>query len=149
FKAQNFDVLHNPRTRLQIDDGRHYLIGTKDRFDAITADPLDPWVKGAANLYTREFFEAARQHLNPGGVVTMYIHLFENNADAVKSDAATFFEVFPNGTIWGNTYQNQGHDMVLLGQVEPLRIDLDEMEHRLNRPDYARINQSLAEVGMN
>ena len=47
----------------------------------------------------------------------MYMQLFENNLAAVKSAAATFFEVFPNGSIWGNTYQGQGHDMVLLGQV--------------------------------
>src|SRR5262249_39123397 len=149
FAAQNFDVLRNPKTQVRIDDGRHYLLSTEDRFDAITADPLDPWVKGAANLYTKEFFEAARQHLKPGGVVTMYMQLFENNLEAVKSAAATFFEVFPNGTIWGNTYQGQGHDIVLLGQVEPLRIDLDEIESRLQSPEYRRVNQSLAEVGMN
>jgi hypothetical protein len=61
---------------------------------------------------------------------------------------ATFFEVFPHGTIWGNTYEGKGHDMVLLGQVEPLRIDLDDMERRLNSPDYARVGDSLREVGM-
>ena len=105
---------------MRIDDGRHYLLTTKENFDGITVDPLDPWVKGAANLYTKEFFEAMKQHLNPGGTVTMYIQLFETNLEAVKSSVATFFEVFPNGTIWGNPYQGQGHDMVLLGQVEPL-----------------------------
>ena len=31
-----------------------------EKFDAITSDPLDPWVKGAAMLYTREFFELAK-----------------------------------------------------------------------------------------
>jgi len=76
----------------------------------------------------------------------MYIQLFETNQAAVQSSIATFFEVFPNGTIWGNTYQGQGHDMVLLGQVEPLRIDLDEMERRA---EGSRIGQSLADIGMN
>jgi spermidine synthase len=94
------------------------IFTTKEHFDAITADPLDPWVKGAANLYTRELFETVRQRLSPGGVVTVYIQLFETNLDAVKSAVATFLEVFPNGTIWGNTYEGRGHDMVLLGQVE-------------------------------
>jgi spermidine synthase len=83
-------------------------------------------------------------------VVTMYVQLFETNRDAVKSAVATFFEVFPNATIWGNPYQGQGHDMVLLGQVEPLRIDLDEMEQRFGyRDDASKIPGSLAEVGMN
>jgi len=150
FSEQNFDVLFNPKAQLQIDDGRHYLLTTKERFDGITVDPLDPWVKGAANLYTHEFFETAKQHLNPGGVITMYIQLFETTPEAVKSAVATFFEVFPNGTIWGNPYQGQGHDMVLLGQLAPLRIDLDEMEQRVGYRDPAsKLPQSLAEVGMN
>ena len=131
FSEPNFGVLRNPKVQVRIDDGRHYLMTTKERFDGITVDPLDPWVKGAANLYTKEFLEVMKQHLNRGGVVTMYIQLFETDLEAVKSSVATFFEVFPNGTIWGNPYQGQGHDMVLLGQVEPLRIDLDEMEQRI------------------
>ena len=149
FSEPNFDVLHNPKVQLRIDDGRHYLLTTKEKFDGITIDPLDPWVKGAANLYTKEFYEAMKQHLNPGGTVTMYIQLFETNVDAVKSSVATFFEVFPNGTIWGNPYQGQGHDMVLLGQVEPLRIDLDQMEHRVDYRGDSKMAQSLTEVGMN
>jgi spermidine synthase len=144
FSEQNFDVIGNPKVTVHIDDGRHYLLTTSEQFDAITIDPLDPWVKGAANLYTKEFYEAARRHLNPGGVMTMYIQLFETNENAVKSSLATFFEVFPNGTVWGNTYQGQGHDMVLLGQAEPMRIDLDKMEKR-----FETVAASLREVGMN
>ncbi|HEV8415606.1 MAG TPA: fused MFS/spermidine synthase [Bryobacteraceae bacterium] len=150
FSEPNFDVLRNPKVQLRIDDGRHYLLTTKEKFDGITVDPLDPWVKGAANLYTLEFLEAMKRHLNPGGTATMYIQLFETNQDAVKSAVATFFEIFPNGTVWGNPYQGKGHDMVLLGTVEPLRIDLDEMEHRVGyRDDSSKMPQSLAEVGMN
>ncbi len=144
FSEPNFDVLHNAKVRVRIDDGRHYLLTAKERFDGITIDPLDPWVKGAANLYTLEFLEAMKRRLNPGGVVTMYIQLFETNIDAVKSSVATFFEVFPNGTIWGNPYRGQGHDMVLMSQAEPLQVDLDAMERR-----FAPVSQSFAEVGMN
>jgi spermidine synthase len=150
FSEPNFDVLRDPKVQVRIDDGRHYLMTTKERFDGITIDPLDPWVKGAANLYTREFLGVLKQHLNPGGIVTMYIQLFETDLEAVKSSAATFFEVFPNGTMWGNPYQGQGHDMVLLGQVEPLRIDLDAMEQRIGyRGGNSKVVSSLAEVGMN
>jgi spermidine synthase len=150
FKVPNFDVLHSPKVQVRFDDGRHYLLTSNEKFDGITVDPLDPWVKGAANLYTAEFLAAMRRHLNPGGVVTMYMQLFETNQDAVKSSVATFFNVFPNGTVWGNPYEGKGHDMVLLGQVEPLRIDLDEMEQRVGyRGGDSKIAQSLAEVGMN
>ena len=81
---------------------------SKEKFDAITSDPLDPWVKGAAMLYTREFFESAKAHLNPGGVVTLFVQLYESNTAAVKSEIGTFFEAFPNGVIWGNTNNGAG-----------------------------------------
>lgn len=150
FSEPNFDVLHNPKVHLYIADGRHYLLTTSEHFDGITIDPLDPWVKGAANLYTTEFYQAMRRHLNPGGSVTMYIQLFETTPEAVRSAVATFLDVFPNATLWGNTYQGQGHDMVLLGQAEPLHINLDEMDQRFGYHDPASIiPQSLAEVGIN
>ena len=151
FGEPNFNVLRNPKVQVRIDDGRHYLLTTQERFDGITVDPLDPWVKGAANLYTQEFLEVMKQHLNPGGVVTIYVQLFETSAEAVKSSVATFFEVFPNATIWGNPYQGRGHDMLLLGQVEPLRIDLDEMEQLAGYRSggAGKIEQSLSEIGMN
>lgn len=149
FRGPNFDVLHNPKVTLRIGDGRHYLMTARERFDGITVDPLDPWVKGAANLYTEEFFQAMKQHLAPGGAVTVYIQLFETNLPAVKTSLATFFKVFPNGTVWGNPYKGQGHDVVLLGQVDPLRIDLDEMEMRFGyRSADSAIPASLAEVGI-
>ena len=46
--------------------------------------------------------------------------------------------------IFGNTYNGAGYDLVLLGQVEPTTIDLDEIEARLQRPEYAPVAQSLA-----
>jgi spermidine synthase len=149
FAAHNFDVLRNPKTVVHIDDGRHYLLTTSEKFDAITSDPLDPWVKGAAMLYTREFFELVKQRLKPGGVFTLFVQLYESNPEAVKSEVATFFEAFPDGTAWGNTQNGVGYDMVLLGQNGPTKIDIDQMQARLDRPEYAPVKRSLAEVGMN
>jgi len=148
FSEHNFAVVQNPKVHVHIDDARHYLFTTDEKFDAITSDPLDPWVKGAAMLYTREFFELAKQHLNPGGVVTLFVQLYESNTEAVKSEIGTFFEAFPNGMIFANTYNGQGYDLVLLGQVEPTKIDIDEMEERLKKPEYAPVAQSLREIGM-
>lgn len=148
FGTQNFNVIRNPKVRVQVDDGRHYLLTSREKFDAITSDPLDPWVKGAAALYTKEFFEVAKQHLNPGGVVTIFVQLYSSSPEAVKSEVATFFEAFPNGVIFGNTHQGKGYDTVLLGQVGPTRINLDEIDARLRRPEYVAVAQSLREIGV-
>src|SRR5262245_37642894 len=107
FSAHNHDVNRSPNVRVQIDDARHLLITTRERFDAHTSDPLDPAVRNAATLYTREFWRAAKDHLNPGGVVTVFVQLYESSPEAVKSEIATFFEVFPQGIVVGNVFDGR------------------------------------------
>jgi spermidine synthase len=149
FSEHNFDVVRNPKVRIHLDDARHYLLTTDEKFDAITSDPLDPWVKGAATLYTREFFAEVKEHLNPGGVVTLFVQLYESTDAAVKSEIATFLEAFPNGAVFANTVNNQGYDLVLFGQLGDERIDVDAVQARLNSPEGEPIRRSLAEVGIN
>jgi len=149
FAKQDYNVLHNPRTHIVFDDARHFLLTTKQTFDVIASDPLDVFVKGTAALYTKEYFEAVRRHLNPGGLFSLYVPLYESDERTVKSELATFMEAFPNGTVWANTVNGSGYDLVFLGQADPLTINLDELQDRLNRPDYAPVAQSLREIGVN
>ncbi len=149
FSEHNFDVVRNPKVKIHLDDARHFLLTTKEKFDAVTSDPLDPWVKGAATLYTREFFEVVKEHLNPGGVVTLFVQLYESNEAAVKSEVATFLEAFPNGAVFANTANGMGYDLVLYGSVEPRKINVDTVEARLRAPENAVIAQSLREIGIN
>jgi spermidine synthase len=149
FGEHNYKVVDNPKVHVQIDDARHFLLTTSQKFDAITSDPFDPWVKGAASLYSAEFFEIAKRHLNPGGVVTIFVQLYESGEPAVKSEMATFFEAFPNAIVWGNTNNGNGYDMVLMGQVGGSKIDLDAIEAKLQDPRYAQVAQSLREIGFN
>ena len=148
FAQHNFDVVANPKTHIELDDARHYLLTTKNKFDAITSDPLDPWVKGAAMLYTKEFFETVKAHLNPGGAVTLFVQLYESNTAAVKSEIATFLDVFPGGVVWGNTNNGAGYDLVLLGQAEPTKIDVEAVQRHLSEPAMAPVAHSLGEIGM-
>lgn len=147
FGEHNFDVVDNPKTQVVIDDARHYLLTTDRKFDAITSDPFDPWVKGAATLYTVEFWQEVREHLNPGGVVTVFVQLYESTLDAVKSEVATFLEVFPQGMVFANLAYGQGYDVVLLAQMDPGPIDLDAIDEKLARPEFEPVARSLAEVG--
>ncbi len=150
FAHENHNVMHDPRTRIVYDDARHYVLTTKEKFDIITSDPIHPWVKGIAPLYSTEYFELVKKHLNPGGFVTQWVPLYESNVETVQSEIATFFKAFPNGTIWGNlSAEGEGYDTVLLGQAEPLKINLDQLQEKLQRPDYKAVVESLHEVGYN
>ena len=147
FSRENHDVTRDPRVEIVYDDARHYILTTKEKFDVITSDPIHPWVKGAATLYTKEYFELVKEHLNPGGVVTQWVPLYESLPDVVKSEVATFFDVFPDGTVWSNDIQGKGYDVVLSGHAAPQAIDLDAVQRELTQSEYAGAAQSLGEVG--
>lgn len=148
FERENYGVVNDKRVEVVYDDARHFILTTREKFDVITSDPIHPWVKGAATLYTREYFELCRQRLNPGGVISQWVPLYESSMAAVKSELATFFEVFPHGTVWGNDQGGAGYDTVLLGQESPLVVDVDQLLERLNREDHAAVATSLNEVGL-
>jgi spermidine synthase len=139
FAQENYDVMHDPRVQIVYDDARHFILTTREKFDIITSDPIHPWVKGSATLYSREYFDLVKEHLNPGGVVTQWVPLYQSSEDVIKSEMATFFDVFPWGTIWSNQFANGGgYDVIVLAKPEPLQIDPSALDARLkSHPDVA------------
>jgi spermidine synthase len=148
FAKENYNVVHDQRVEIVYDDARHFLASTPEKFDIITSDPIHPWVKGSAVLYTQEYFELCRQHLNPGGFVTQWVPFYESSRAVVQSEIATFFAAFPHGTIWGNDDDGYGYDTVVLGQTEPLKIDLTALAARLDQPEFAGVKKSLGDFGL-
>ena len=144
---ENPHTVNGKQVEVVYDDGRHFLRTTQEKFDIITSDPIDPWVKGCAALNTVEYYQMCRDHLNPGGSVCLWIPLYESNLETTKSVIATFFQVFPHGILWSNERDGEGYDAILFGQVEPTVIDVDELQRRLDRPDHQLVKQSLREVG--
>src|ERR1019366_679730 len=66
--------------------------------------------------------------------------------EAVKSEMATFFAVFPKAIVWINDRDNGG-DVVLFGQVDPAPINVDEAVRRFDHVDNARAAKSLRDIG--
>ncbi len=145
-QRQNPIMVNGKQVEVIYDDGRHFIRTTKEKFDIITSDPIDPWVKGCAALNTVEYYEMCKQHLNPGGVMSLWIPFYECNEDSIKSVIATFFSVYPNGSLWSNDSNGEGYDAILFGRVEPTHFNLDELQARLDRDDYKPVKESLAEV---
>jgi spermidine synthase len=147
FGKENYQVLSDHRTRIVYDDARHYIFTARDKFDVITTDPIHPWVKGTSTLYSKEYYQLVRQHLNPGGVVAQWLPIYDSDMETIKTELATFFSVFPDGTIWSNNINGEGYDLVLLGRLDSAPISVDELQQRLERPDYVPVSQSLNDVG--
>ena len=68
------EVLNNKRGNIVIDDGRRFLLRTKEKFDVITLDPPPPiQSSGSSLLYSKEFCHIAKQRLKDGGILHHWI----------------------------------------------------------------------------
>jgi spermidine synthase len=146
FGKQNYNVLRDRRALVVYDDARHYILTTPDKFDVITTDPIHPWVKGTSTLYSKEYYELVKSHLNPGGVVAQWLPIYESDKETVKTELATFFAVFPDATVWSNYLNGDGYDLVLLGRTDASPINVDGWQRRLDQPAYSGVARSLAET---
>jgi spermidine synthase len=162
FKNENYGVTdakhvadtYKKTVQIVYDDARHFMLTASEKFDIITSDPIHPWVKGAATLYTKEYFELVKKRLNPGGMVTQWVPLYQSSPAVVKSEVATFFAAFPEGSVWGNPAVKylaaepmlQGYDTVLLGHVDPLKVDMVDLGTRIETETYRPVVKSLADV---
>ena len=147
-KQQNPHMVNGKQVEVIYDDGRHFLRTTNEKFDIITSDPIDPWVKGCASLNTIEYYRMARDHLKPGGSMSLWMPLVECDLATTKSLIGTFFAVFPQGIVWSNDRDNIGYDAILYAQNEPTVINVDALQKRLVRPDHQAVKESLREVGL-
>jgi len=145
FGKENNHVLHDPRTRMVYDDARHYIAAASEKYDVITTDPIHPWVKGTSTLYSREYYELVKSHLNAGGVVAQWLPIYESDKETIATEMATFFEVFPDATVWSNYLDGEGYDLVLLGRTDSSPIDVDRIQRRVAQPAYAGVAAALAD----
>ncbi len=129
FSRYNHDVLHDPRLRIVENDGRNYLMTTKETFDVITADPIHPWFSGAGYLYTAEYFRLAAEHLRPGGIICQWLPIYELSTDDLKCVVKTFSENFRYTMLWLTR-----NDAELVGSNDPIVIDEKELGRRIAAP---------------
>ncbi len=133
FDEENGHALDDPRVRLIVGDGRSHLLLSDRQYDVIISEPSNPWIAGVASLFTREFFEAAKARLAPGGLICQWAHTYNISDRDLRSIAATFTSVFPQGTIW-----LVGEDDVLLVAGDaPIGDRLDRIAANWSRPGVA------------
>jgi spermidine synthase len=83
------------RLRMVFDDGRSHLQGTDKRYDVILSEPSNPWLAGISNLFTREFYQAVKPKLAPGGVLAQWIQSYSFTSRDYAMVVRTLLEVFP------------------------------------------------------
>jgi spermidine synthase len=96
----NEDVLNDPRVTPIVMDGRAYMRRTNKMYDVITLEPMPPTFAGVNALYSKEFYEFAKQKLNPGGMIAQWVPFHILGVHSSVSIAKTFQSVFPNSILW-------------------------------------------------
>ncbi len=117
FADINRHVLADPRVNVIINDGRNFLLATERKWDAILSDSIHPVYAGNGSLYTLEYFKLCRKHLNPGGVVSMWLPTYSLTDQSYLRILASFHEVFPKTTVWYDV-GTPNEFTVVTGQVE-------------------------------
>jgi spermidine synthase len=130
FARENENVLQDPRVRLTSADARNFLLTARQPFDVILSEPSNPWISGVSNLFTREYFELARQRLAPGGIVAQWFQTYGMSGDDLRSVLRSFADSFPQVTVWSP----QLGDLLFLGSLEPLKLSLPGFTALLHEP---------------
>ncbi len=138
---ENNRVLEDPRFHLHIADGRHFLLSTEKQFDVIMVDSTHPKAVDSWILYTKEFYGLLKKRLKEHGIAVQWLPLHGLSEREFKIIVRTFFEVFPETTLWVNVgFEEYGQAayLKLVASDRPLEIDYSEFAMRLREPQIAK-----------
>jgi len=134
FHADAARAINDPNGHMITDDGRRFLKRTDKKFDIIVVDPPPPvQAAGSSLLFSKEFYDLAKQHLKPGGIVQMW---FPGDNEMVTAQAVfrSIYESFPY--VRGFPSIN-GWGIHLLASMEPIeQLDAEQLTARM--PESAK-----------
>jgi spermidine synthase len=138
------DPLRDPRARAVIDDGRHHLVTTRERYDVITSEPPPPNHAGVVNLYSREYYRAARRVLRPGGALTQWFPLAQLASEDTLAMVGAMAQEFP----WVGLFYGQANQWLVVAMEAPPRIDLAAWDARAAAPAIAADFRAIGVTGV-
>jgi spermidine synthase len=139
----NHGVLEDERVRVEINDGRNFVLATPETFDVILSDSIHPRYAGNGSLYTKDYFELCRRRLAPDGIVSMWLPMYSLTTRNFLMIVRAFRDVFPNTTIWYVPNVPNSFTIVI-GRMEEGPIPMERIEERL--PGV--VAGELADIGM-
>lgn len=138
-------VADDTRFGIVLRDGRNHLLRSRELFDVIVSEPSNPWITGVSNLFTREFLEAARARLAPGGLFAQWFHYYNLEPADLQVEVKTFLAVFPHASLFlvppvgpADGIKSLGADMLLVGSAFPQRLDWKRLERAFADPALGR-----------
>ncbi len=128
----NRDVMQNPKVYITIGDARETLLTGRDQYDVISSEPSNPFRAGIASLFTREYYEAARQRLTADGVFLQWTQAYEIDSRTLRTVVATMASAFP----YVETWQTSLGDLVLVGARHRLAYRTSDLAARIQEEPF-------------
>jgi spermidine synthase len=142
----NQSVLDNPKVHVTIGDARETLLTTRDRYDLIASEPSNPYRAGIASLFTQEYYRAAADRLNDGGVFVHWVQAYEIDTPTLRTIYGTLGSVFPQIETW---HTNPG-DLVLVASKQPRTYRVDDLARRIaEEPFKSALSNAWRAVDIN
>ncbi len=137
----NFGATTDPKLDIRLRDGRRELLSSQELYDLITLEPPPPSAAGVVNLYSTDFYELAKARLRSHGIVAQWLPLPTQNDEDTQSLVRSFLDVYPHASLW----TTELHEMLLVGSLEPVTLDVPRIKKRFNQPELA---SALRDVGI-
>ncbi|MBB6459327.1 fused MFS/spermidine synthase [Flammeovirga kamogawensis] len=137
----NYQLAQDENINIFVDDGRHKLMKETRTYDLITLEPPPPTAVGVNNLYSKDFYELCRSRLTTNGMMAQWWPITTQTVAASESLVKAILEVFPYANLW----TTEMHEMLIIGSMQPLTLDLELIRKRLAYPD---VKKALNEVGI-
>lgn len=142
FQKTNYNVLKNSKVAVHINDVRNFLLTTEQKYDVITFEPPPPHFAGTVSLYSTEFYELAKKHLNDDGLLCQWVPLNQVSKKLWKMMLASARSVFPYVSLWSPNNK----EVIFIASNQAFD-DLSLIEKRVNTSPEA-FKECISDVGL-
>jgi spermidine synthase len=124
FNDVNFVPDKNPRVKLELNDGRNYLLAIDKKFDVLISEPSNPWQAGVCNLFTKEYFKICHDRVKPGGIFAAWVQMDEVEKKYVLHVLSALQSQFKYTM---PIIADRGNLMVMASD-EPIKLNYDQVQ---------------------
>ena len=122
-------------------DARNFISLNSDKYDFIVSQPAEPWLSGASDLFTVEFYQLAKSRLKNTGMFCQWIPLYSLTADQLSCLLNTFKAVFPEMKVW---HSSRAGELIVTAQLDS-GANLEQIKSRI---ESTEISNQLQQIGL-
>ncbi len=132
FGPVNRFAMEKTNLTVTVGDAREVLLATDRNYDLIVSEPPNPYRAGVASLFTREYYEAVRNRLSPGGIFSQWLQGYQLSVESIQVVYATLLAVFPHVETW----VTQENDLLFVAHLATPTYPIERLRERLELPLY-------------